>query len=91
MPVLESCRWYCELDDYTDARLEEVNLSIFSLSRSKPFTLAAIISLKVFTARSAIPEGAEEIIEKREQVDQEIADYFKQVYQRPAHMSANGP
>ena len=31
-------------------------------------------------------EGAEEIIEKRELVDQEIADYFKQVYKRPAHM-----
>ena len=31
-------------------------------------------------------EGAEEIIEKRELVDQEIADYFKQVYRRPAHM-----
>ena len=36
-------------------------------------------------------EGAEEIIEKRELVDQEIADYFKQIYQRPAHMIANGP
>ena len=31
-------------------------------------------------------EGAEEITEKRELVDQEIADYFKQVYKRPAHM-----
>ena len=31
-------------------------------------------------------EGAEEIIEKRELVYQEIADYFKQVYKRPAHM-----
>ena len=32
-------------------------------------------------------EDAEEIIEKRELVDQEIADYFKQVYKRPAHMA----
>ena len=31
-------------------------------------------------------EGVEEIIEKRELVDQEIADYFKQIYKRPAHM-----
>jgi hypothetical protein len=31
-------------------------------------------------------EGAEEIIEKSELVDQEIADYFKQIYKRPAHM-----
>ena len=31
-------------------------------------------------------EGAEEIIEKRELVDQEIANYFKQIYRRPAHM-----
>ena len=28
----------------------------------------------------------EEIIEKRELVDQEIADYFKQIYKRPTHM-----
>ncbi len=33
-------------------------------------------------------EGSEEIIEKRELVDQEIADYFKQVYKRPVHMNA---
>ena len=31
-------------------------------------------------------EGAEETIEKGELVDQEIADFFKQVYKRPAHM-----
>ena len=31
-------------------------------------------------------EGAEEIIEKRELVDREIADYFKQIYKRPTHM-----
>ncbi len=31
-------------------------------------------------------EGAEEIIENRELVDQEIADYFKQIYKRPTHM-----
>ena len=31
-------------------------------------------------------EGAEEITEKRELVDQEIADYFKHVYKRPVHM-----
>ena len=28
----------------------------------------------------------EEIIETRELVDQEIADYFKQIYKRPTHM-----
>ncbi len=31
-------------------------------------------------------EDAQETIEKRELVDKEIADYFKQIYQRPAHM-----
>jgi len=31
-------------------------------------------------------EGAEEIIEKRELVDQEIAEYFRQVYKRPVNM-----
>ena len=31
-------------------------------------------------------EGAEEIIEKKELVDREIADYFKQIYKRPTHM-----
>ena len=30
--------------------------------------------------------SAEEIIKKRELVDQEIADYFKQIYKRPENM-----
>ena len=33
-----------------------------------------------------VAEGAEETIEKRELVDAEIADYFKQIYKRPAHL-----
>ena len=31
-------------------------------------------------------DGAEETIEKRELVDQEIADYFKRIYKRPAQL-----
>ena len=33
-----------------------------------------------------VAEGAEESIENRELVDAEIADYFKQIYKRPAHL-----
>ena len=33
-----------------------------------------------------VGECAEETIENRELVDAEIADYFKQIYKRPAHL-----
>jgi hypothetical protein len=58
----------------------------------KEFYLLANKVLRIHTSHPVVKtikkvaEGAEETIEKRELVDAEIADYFKQIYKRLSHM-----
>ena len=58
----------------------------------KEFYRLANKVLRIRTSHSVVKtikkvaEGAEETIENRELVDAEIADYFKHIYQRPAHL-----